>query len=89
MVNQGEQLLHILNVSFVLPALYSSFKRSRDQRQGSEFLSRKLDFVRWSFVAFLSSGVFIITRAGIELITPVFNHCNTTPLRIACLSLNL
>ena len=38
------------------------FKRSRNQRQGFEFL-REVEFMRWFPVAFLTHGVFIVTRA--------------------------
>ena len=34
------------------------FRRSRNQRRGSEFFSSEVDFMRWFTVAFLTNGVF-------------------------------
>ena len=47
------------------------FERSRNQRRGSEILSREVDFMGLFPVAFLTNGVFILTHGGIELTTPV------------------
>ena len=47
------------------------FEGSRNQRQGSESFTRKVDFTRWFSIAFLINGVFIATRVGFELKTPV------------------
>ena len=38
------------------------FERSRNQRQHSKLLSRKVDFMRWFEVAFLANCVFIVTQ---------------------------
>ena len=43
------------------------------------------EFKRWFPVAFLANSVFVVTRAGFELTTPVLrvrklNHHNTAPL---------
>ena len=46
-------------------------KRSRNQRQGCEFFSRQVEFMRWFSVAFLTDGVFKVIHGGIEQITPV------------------
>ena len=60
------------------------FERSENQRLGSKFFSRKMDFMRWFRVAFHANGVFIATRVGFELTTHVIwfrtlNHYTTVP----------
>ena len=47
------------------------FERSRNQRQGSEFFSREVEFMRWFPVALLTNGDFFLVRAGFELKTSV------------------
>ena len=50
------------------------FELSRNQRQGSEFFSREVEFMRWFPVAFqtpVTNGVLKVTHGGIELTTPV------------------
>ena len=55
-----------------LPSLHRilDLERSRNQRQGSEYFSREVEFMRWFPIAFLTSGVFIVAHGGIELTTP-------------------
>ena len=47
------------------------FERTRNQRQGSKFFSREVEFMRWFPVAFLTNDVFTVTHGGIKLTTPV------------------
>ena len=45
------------------------FERSRNMRQASEFC-RKLGFMRWFPVAFLTNDALIMNRAGFEFKSP-------------------
>ena len=38
------------------------FERNRSQRQGSEFVSREVEFMRWFPVAFLTNGAVIVSK---------------------------
>ena len=60
------QLLLLLLLRCIL-----DFERSRNQRQGPEFFSREVEFMRWYPVVFLTNGVLKGTHGGIELTTPV------------------
>ena len=58
------------------------FERSRNHRQGYDFLTRERDFMRWFPVAFLANGVFLVTLAGFEPTTLRYesSHLTTSPL---------
>ena len=46
------------------------FELSSSHKLGSKYLSREVDCVRWFPAAFLANGAFMVTRAGLELVTP-------------------
>ena len=86
-LNKGVCIISALSLSTYWDDLCVAYSISRivQPETGLWLFAREVDFMRWFPVAFLTDGVFIVTRAGIELTTLVLwlcmlNHYATKPL---------